>query len=96
MYLIFVFFVRISVVFRVKSAQTIKITDADLMKRLLLIVLVFAVVMAVRMVAARPCIVAGQCVRALLSLSLYVHPFDIHYASIRRHLSGDFSRRFVF
>jgi G protein-coupled receptor 158 len=46
-------------VFHVKSAQPVKITDSDLIKRLLLIVLVYGVVMTVRMVAARPRVVTG-------------------------------------
>ncbi|KAK2152979.1 hypothetical protein LSH36_312g01017 [Paralvinella palmiformis] len=50
---------RISVVFRVRSAQRIKISDTDLIKRLVLIVLLFAAYLSVRMVVGRPHIVKG-------------------------------------
>ncbi|CAD5123151.1 DgyrCDS11521 [Dimorphilus gyrociliatus] len=45
---------RISVVFRVRSAQRVKISDTDLIKRLLFIVLLFSVYLTVRMVIGRP------------------------------------------
>ncbi|KAK2175881.1 hypothetical protein NP493_697g01005 [Ridgeia piscesae] len=50
---------RISVVFRVRSAQRIKISDTDLIKRLALIVLIFGAYLSVRMVIGRPQIVNG-------------------------------------
>ena len=56
-----VLFCRISVVFRVRSARAIKISDADLIKRLCGIVLIFAIFLSVRMVVGRPEIVRGEC-----------------------------------
>ena len=53
-------FYRISVVFRVRSAQRIKISDSDLIKRLFIIVLLFAVYLSVRMVVGRPHVVKGE------------------------------------
>ncbi len=50
---------RISVVFRVRSARAIKISDADLLKRLCGIVLIFAIFLSVRMVVGRPRVVKG-------------------------------------
>ncbi|KAI0228645.1 hypothetical protein LSAT2_020913 [Lamellibrachia satsuma] len=50
---------RISVVFRVRSAQRIKISDTDLMKRLALIVLIFGAYLTVRTVIGRPRLVEG-------------------------------------
>ena len=51
---------RISVVFRVRSAQRVKISDPDLIKRLLLVVLLFAAYLTVRMVVGRPHVVKGE------------------------------------
>jgi len=51
---------RISVVFRVRSAQRIKISDADLIKRLLIIVLIFAAYSAARTIAGTPRVVQGK------------------------------------
>ena len=51
---------RISVVFRVRSAQRIKISDTDLIKRLALIVLIFSAFLTVRMVIGRPRLVGGE------------------------------------
>ena len=47
-------------VFRVRSAQRIKISDADLIKRLVIIVLLFAAYLTVRMVVGRPRVVKGK------------------------------------
>ncbi|CAI9727797.1 probable G-protein coupled receptor CG31760 [Octopus vulgaris] len=51
---------RISVVFRVRSAQRIKISDADLIKRLVIIVLIFAAFLSGRTIAGRPRVVKGK------------------------------------
>ncbi|KAK7500249.1 hypothetical protein BaRGS_00008472, partial [Batillaria attramentaria] len=48
---------RISVVFRVRSAQRIKISDGDLIKRLIVIVFVFSVYLTARTVAGTPRVV---------------------------------------
>ena len=54
------FIFRISVVFRVRSAQRIKISDTDLIKRLILIVLLFAAYLTVRMVVGPPRVIKGM------------------------------------
>jgi len=51
---------RISVVFQVRSAQRVRISDADLIKRLLLIVFVFAICLMIRMLVAQPRAVTGK------------------------------------
>lgn len=51
---------RISVVFRVRSAQRIKISDGDLIKRLVIIVMIFAVYLSGRTIAGRPKVVKGK------------------------------------
>ncbi|PVD21196.1 hypothetical protein C0Q70_19364 [Pomacea canaliculata] len=56
---------RISVVFRVRSAQRIKISDGDLIKRLLVIVFVFSVYLTARTVAGTPRVVQGKDVSGL-------------------------------
>ncbi|BFZ12928.1 hypothetical protein BsWGS_15967 [Bradybaena similaris] len=56
---------RISVVFRVRSAQRIKISDGDLIKRLLVIVFVFSAFLAARTVAGMPTVVEGKDVSGL-------------------------------
>ncbi|XP_076449182.1 putative G-protein coupled receptor CG31760 [Babylonia areolata] len=56
---------RISVVFRVRSAQRIKISDGDLIKRLLVIVFVFSVYLTARTVAGTPRVVQGEDVSGL-------------------------------
>lgn len=50
---------RISVVFRVRSAQRIKISDADLIKRLSIIVLIFVAYLTVRTIIGRPLVTTG-------------------------------------
>ena len=50
---------RISVVFRVRSAQRIKISDTDLVKRLLIIVFIFGAYCAARTMAGMPTVVTG-------------------------------------
>lgn len=45
---------RISVIFRVRSAKAVKITDLDLMKRLGIIVGFFAVFLGIRTIVAPP------------------------------------------
>ncbi|XP_013396833.1 probable G-protein coupled receptor 158 [Lingula anatina] len=56
---------RISVVFRVRSAQRIKISDADLIKRLIFIVSVFATFLSIRMGVGRPNVITGYDMRGL-------------------------------
>ncbi|KAL4234147.1 hypothetical protein ACF0H5_005800 [Mactra antiquata] len=56
---------RISVVFRVRSAQRIKISDTDLIKRLVIISLIFAAYSAARTVAGTPRVVQGKHVSGL-------------------------------
>ncbi|KAL8613926.1 hypothetical protein ACOMHN_032916 [Nucella lapillus] len=56
---------RISVVFRVRSAQRIKISDGDLIKRLIVIVFVFSVYLTARTVAGTPRVVPGKDVSGL-------------------------------
>ncbi|XP_071083633.1 probable G-protein coupled receptor CG31760 isoform X2 [Haliotis cracherodii] len=56
---------RISVVFRVRSAARIKISDGDLIKRLIVIVLVFAAYLTARTVAGMPRVVQGKDVSGL-------------------------------
>ena len=51
---------RISVVFRVRSAQRVKISDTDLIKRLILIVFVFAAYLTARTIAGPPRVVEGE------------------------------------
>ena len=55
----FFLFFRISVVFRVRSAQRIKISDGDLIKRLVVIVFVFSVYLTARTVAGTPRVIQG-------------------------------------
>ncbi|XP_074645793.1 metabotropic glycine receptor-like [Tubulanus polymorphus] len=51
---------RISMVFRVKSAQRIKISDTDLIKRLAFITFLFCAWMSVRTVVGRPKVIQGK------------------------------------
>ncbi|XP_069187445.1 uncharacterized protein [Procambarus clarkii] len=51
---------RISVIFRVRSAKAVKITDLDLMKRLGVIVGVFTVFLAIRTVVAPPHVIVSM------------------------------------
>ncbi|XP_068247776.1 probable G-protein coupled receptor CG31760 [Palaemon carinicauda] len=51
---------RISVIFRVRSAKAVKITDLDLMKRLGIIVGVFAVFLGIRTVVAPPQVIVSM------------------------------------
>ena len=50
---------RISVVFRVRSAQRVKISDGDLIKRLLLITFVCAAYLTARTIAGTPRVAEG-------------------------------------
>ncbi|KAM0734433.1 putative G-protein coupled receptor [Formica fusca] len=51
---------RISVIFRVKSAKAVKITDASLLKRLGIIVLTFSVFLSIRTLVAPPVVIVGR------------------------------------
>ena len=64
-------FFRISVVFRVRSARAIKISDTDLIKRLCAIVIIFAIFLTVRMVLGRPRVKKGEISVQYSSYSLY-------------------------
>lgn len=60
---------RISVVFRVKSATTIKIPDSSLIQRLGLLVGVFAVFLVIRMIIGRPEVTIGKYSQGLDTLA---------------------------
>jgi len=51
---------RISVIFRVRSAKAVKITDLDLLKRLGVIVTIFSVFLAIRTLVAPPDVIVGR------------------------------------
>ncbi|GLV43267.1 uncharacterized protein CBL_14055 [Carabus blaptoides fortunei] len=51
---------RISVIFRVRSAKAVKITDLNLMKRLGIIVAVFSVLLMIRTLVAPPIVIVGR------------------------------------
>lgn len=51
---------RISVIFRVRSAKAVKITDLDLMKRLGVIVVIFTVFLIIRTLVAPPLVIVGR------------------------------------
>ncbi|RUS88962.1 hypothetical protein EGW08_003298, partial [Elysia chlorotica] len=72
---------RISVVFRVRSAQRIKISDGDLIKRLVFIVLVFAAYLTARTIAGMPKVVEGKDVSDLKAYICHADWWD-HSAAI--------------
>ncbi|XP_017773776.1 PREDICTED: probable G-protein coupled receptor CG31760 [Nicrophorus vespilloides] len=51
---------RISVIFRVRSAKAVKITDMNLMKRLGIIVAIFTVFLMIRTLVAPPIVIVGR------------------------------------
>ncbi|XP_057328967.1 probable G-protein coupled receptor 158 [Microplitis mediator] len=51
---------RISVIFRVKSAKAVKITDMNLLKRLGIIVTIFTVFLGIRTIVAPPVVIVGR------------------------------------
>lgn len=51
---------RISVIFRVRSAKAVKITDLDLIKRLGIIVSVFAVFLSIRTMVGPPQVIVAR------------------------------------
>ncbi|XP_021938254.1 uncharacterized protein LOC110838906 [Zootermopsis nevadensis] len=51
---------RISVIFRVRSAKAVKITDLDLLKRLGVIVTIFSVFLVIRTLVAPPLVIVGR------------------------------------
>lgn len=51
---------RISVIFRVRSAKAIKITDLDLIKRLGIIVSIFAVFLSIRTIVGPPHVIVAK------------------------------------
>ncbi|XP_063929277.1 metabotropic glycine receptor [Zophobas morio] len=51
---------RISVIFRVRSAKAVKITDMNLLKRLGVIVAIFTVFLAIRTLVAPPVVIVGR------------------------------------
>ena len=54
------FLFRISVIFRVKSAKAVKITDMDLIKRLGLIVGAFVLCLLIRTLVSPPVVIVGK------------------------------------
>ena len=53
-------FFRISVIFRVKSAKAIKITDMDLIKRLGIIIGIFVLCLLIRTLVSPPIVIVGK------------------------------------
>ncbi|XP_076756301.1 metabotropic glycine receptor isoform X1 [Xylocopa sonorina] len=51
---------RISVIFRVKSAKAVKITDGSLLKRLGIIVMIFSVFLSIRTLVAPPVVIVAR------------------------------------
>lgn len=51
---------RISVIFRVRSAKAVKITDLDLIKRLGIIVSIFAVFLTIRTIVGPPHVIVAK------------------------------------
>ena len=51
---------RISVIFRVRSAKAVKITDMDLIKRLGVIVGCFVLLLLIRTLVAPPIVITGK------------------------------------
>ncbi|XP_044001665.1 probable G-protein coupled receptor 158, partial [Aphidius gifuensis] len=51
---------RISVIFRVRSAKAVKITDMNLLKRLGIIVTIFSVFLGIRTIVAPPVVIVGR------------------------------------
>ncbi|XP_078040779.1 metabotropic glycine receptor [Augochlora pura] len=51
---------RISVIFRVKSARAVKITDGSLLKRLGIIVMIFSVFLGIRTLVAPPVVIVAR------------------------------------
>ena len=51
---------RISVIFRVKSAKAIKITDMDLIKRLGIIIGIFVLCLLIRTLVSPPIVIVGK------------------------------------
>ena len=54
------FICRISVIFRVRSAKAVKITDLDLIKRLGIIVSIFAVFLSIRTIVGPPTVIVAK------------------------------------
>lgn len=54
------FLYRISIIFRVKSAKAVKITDIDLIKRLGLIVGAFVLCLLIRTLVSPPVVIVGK------------------------------------
>jgi len=76
---------RISVIFRVRSAKAVKITDLDLMKRLGIIVGMFAALLVIRTLVAPPVSIvsrtADELKAWLCSRDWWDHSFTISKAS---------------
>ena len=51
---------RISIIFRVKSAKAVKITDMDLIKRLAVIVGIFVLCLLIRTLVSPPVVIVGK------------------------------------
>lgn len=57
---IFFFFPRISVIFRVRSAKAVKITDMNLLKRVGMIVTIFSALLGIRTLVAPPIVIVAR------------------------------------
>lgn len=54
------YFFRISVIFRVRSAKAVKITDMNLLKRVGVIVMVFSALLGIRTLVAPPIVIVAR------------------------------------
>lgn len=78
-------FCRISVVFRVRSAKAIKITDLDLIKRLGIIVSVVVVLLSVKTVVAAPRVVTEKSYNDLKAFLCSTDWWDYAFTGCRCH-----------
>ncbi|XP_063601661.1 probable G-protein coupled receptor CG31760 [Penaeus indicus] len=81
---------RISVIFRVRSAKAVKITDLDLMKRLGIIVGVFAVFLGIRTVVAPPQVIVSMTADDLKAFLCSTDWWDHSFTAIPHNETHEF------
>lgn len=78
---------RISVIFRVRSAKAVKITDMNLLKRLGIIIATFTVFLVIRTLVAPPLVIVGRTTDDLKAYLCRTDWWD-HSFSIRKYINS--------
>lgn len=81
---------RISVIFRVRSAKAVKITDMNLLKRLGIILAIFTVFLIIRTLVAPPIVIVGRTADDLKAYLCRTDWWDHSFSMRKCHIRPSF------